>query len=83
MSITLLGFIAAFCTTVSFLPQAIKTLKTKRTKDLSLPMYAILAIGVFLWFLYGILIKDKAVTVANAITFIFVLPILILKIKNG
>lgn len=79
--ITLLGLGAATCTTISVLPQAIKTIKTKHTKDLSLSMYTILTIGVFLWFLYGIFIKDLPVILANAITFIFTATILILIIK--
>ena len=78
-----IGYIAAVCTTTSFLPQAVKTLKSKRTKDISLPMYLILATGVALWGVYGILIQDIAVTLSNIFTLLFVLPILFLKLKNG
>ena len=46
---TLLGLVAATCTTISFLPQALKTIKTKNTKDLSLGMYTVLTTGVLLW----------------------------------
>ena len=79
--ITVLGLIAAFCTTVSYLPQAIKTIKTKQTKDLSLGMYLILTIGVLLWLVYGFLVKDIPIIFANAITLLFTGIILILKIK--
>ncbi|MBI2628226.1 MAG: SemiSWEET transporter [Candidatus Niyogibacteria bacterium] len=79
--ITLLGLAAATCTTISFLPQAIKTIKTKQTKDLSLGMYTVLTVGIFLWFLYGILIKDLPVILANGITLIFTAIILFLIIK--
>ena len=79
--ITLLGLIAATCTTASFLPQAIKTIRTRHTKDLSLGMYAVLTTGVFLWLGYGILSNDFPLIIANAITFVFVATTLILIIK--
>ncbi len=79
--ITLLGLAAAACTTISSLPQAIKIIKTKHTKDLSLGMYAVLTTGVLLWLLYGILTKDLPVTLANGITLIFTTTILFLIIK--
>ena len=79
--ITLLGLVAAICTTVSLLPQVIKTIKTKHTKDLSLSTYAVLTTGIFLWFLYGILIKDLPLVLANGITLIFTATILFLIIK--
>ena len=78
---TIIGLVAATCTTISFLPQAIRTIKTKHTKDLSLSMYLILTSGVFLWLVYGILVKDLPLIIANAITFAFTFTILILKIK--
>ncbi|NMG83576.1 MAG: hypothetical protein GIS02_05155 [Methanosarcinales archaeon] len=79
--ITILGLIAATCTTISFLPQAIKTIRSKHTKDLSFGMYAVLTIGVFLWFVYGIFIKDIPVILANGITLVFTATILCLIIK--
>ena len=79
--IDLVGFVAAVCTTISFLPQAIKIIKTKHTEDLSLGMYLILTIGIFLWLLYGILIWDFPIILANGITLMFTVPILIFIIK--
>lgn len=81
--ITIIGLIAATFTTISFLPQAIKIIRTKLTRDLSLAMYSILVIGIFLWLVYGILIKDLPLIIANAITLLFASIILILKIRNG
>ncbi len=80
--LTLIGLLAATCTTISFLPQAIKIIKTKHTKDLSLGMYLILTIGVFLWSVYGILIDDLPLVIANTTTFLLTATILILKIKH-
>jgi len=83
VNILLIGFIAALCTTISFLPQAIKTIKTKKTKDISLPTYVILATGVSLWTVYGYFNNDMPVFISNGLTLLFVLPILITKIKYG
>lgn len=79
--ITVLGLIAATCTTISFLPQAIKVIKTKHTKDLSLGMYIILTSGILLWLIYGILIGDLPIILSNCVTLIFTTSILYLKIK--
>jgi len=78
---TIIGLVAAVCTTISFLPQAIKVIKTKRTKDLSLAMYLTFSIGVFLWLVYGIMISELPVIIANAITLIFASTILVIKLK--
>jgi len=78
---TIIGLVAATGTTLSFLPQAMRIIKTKHTKDLSLAMYLIFTTGVFLWLIYGILIKDLPVIIANAITLLFTSTILIFKIK--
>lgn len=79
--ITLIGLIAAACTTISLLPQAIKVIANRQTRDISLSMYVIFTSGVLLWLIYGIFIKDIPVILANAITFILSFTILILKIK--
>ena len=81
--ITALGLLAATCTTISFVPQAIKTIRTRSTKDISLLMYSILVLGTFLWLLYGIIIEDWPVILANAITVSFSATILINKIRFG
>jgi MtN3 and saliva related transmembrane protein len=79
--ITVLGLVAAILTTSAFLPQAVKTIKTKHTKDLSLGMYSILTFGIFLWLVYGIFIGDLPIIMANAITLAFCVIILSLIIK--
>ena len=75
------GFIAAFLTTFAFFPQAIKVWKTKSTKDISLLMFALFTLGVFLWLIYGIILNDIPIIFANLITLILSLFILINKIK--
>ena len=74
--ITTMGFIAAAFTTLSFLPQAIKVIKTKNTSGISFSMYLMFTIGVFLWFIYGIVTNQLAVSLANGITLIFAIIIL-------
>ena len=80
-TLTIIGFVAAICTTISFLPQAVKVIKTKQTKDLSLVMYLTFTVGLFLWLVYGIIGKDLPIIIANAITLVFAITILIMKIK--
>jgi len=76
-----IGFFAAFCTTFAFFPQAIKVWKTKSTRDISLYMFIIFTIGVFSWLIYGITISDLPIILANSVTLILSLIILIYKIK--
>jgi MtN3 and saliva related transmembrane protein len=77
-----IGYLAAFCTTISFLPQAYLTLKTRDTESLSLGMYSTFTLGVLLWLLYGLLIEDKAIVLANVITFVLSATILVFKIYH-
>ena len=81
-TIDILGFTDAFCTTFSFLPQALKVFKTRDTKSLSLVMYSVLTVGVALWLAYGLLKQDAAVIVANMITLLLAVAILGIKIHN-
>lgn len=79
--IEIIGYMAAFGTTISFLPQAIKTIRTKNTSGISLLMYTCFTTGTLLWLIYGLLSKQYPVAVANAITFLFAVTILAYKIK--
>ena len=78
---TIIGLAAAFCTTLSFLPQAIKTIQTKDTSSISLSMYALFTFGTVLWLLYGIVTMNIPVMVANAVTAVFAAIILVYKIR--
>ena len=77
----MIGNIAAILTTLSFLPQALQVIRTKNTEGISLGMYAMFVLGVFLWSLYGYIIGDMAILVSNIITFTFSSVILSYKIK--
>tara|TARA_B100001250_G_C19510132_1_gene661284 strand:- start:336 stop:599 length:264 start_codon:yes stop_codon:yes gene_type:complete len=76
-----IGFFAGFCTTVAFLPQAVKVWKTKSTKDISLYMFIIFTVGVLSWLIYGIAMSDSPLILANGITLILSIFILIYKLK--
>jgi MtN3 and saliva related transmembrane protein len=81
-SIDTLGLVAAFCTSMSFLPQALKVIKTGDTRSLSLGMYSLFTFGVALWLLYGLFKNDLAVTAANCLTLLLAATILVTKIRN-
>lgn len=81
--VVVLGLIAAAFTTLAYLPQAIKAWRTKSTKDLSFGMFLMFSIGVSLWLIYGILIKDIPLIAANAVTSLLAFSILIFKIRYG
>ena len=78
---TAIGLLAAACTTLSFLPQASRVIKTRQTRDISLWMYVIFSTGTFLWLLYGFFTKDIPVMAANLVTFVLSFTILVLKIR--
>ena len=76
-----IGAIAACLTTFSFVPQVVKVIKTKDTSGISLLMYLMSCLGIFLWMVHGLMIKDSALFYANLVTFILALIILVYKIK--
>lgn len=78
----IVGGCAATLTTISFLPQAVKCIVTKKTDNISLLMYILFVIGTFLWAAYGIHNQDWPVIIANVITAILSTTILVMKIMN-
>lgn len=76
----MIGSIAGILTTLAFVPQVIKVMQTKDTKSLSLGMYSMSVVGIFLWLVHGIVTGDMALLVANAVTFCLSLVILAHKI---
>ncbi len=80
---TIIGLLAATCTTVSFVPQVIQILKTKNTQGISLGMYVIFTFGIACWLVYGFYLNELPIIIANSITLILAATILIFKIKHG
>ena len=82
MTTDLIGYAAASCTTISFLPQVIKALRDGDTRSLSLGMYFILTVGAGLWSLYGYVRHEMVIFVPNSLTASLCLVILIVKTRN-
>ncbi len=80
--VDIIGYIAACLTTFSFLVQAIKSWRTKDLSGISVGMYTMFTAGVGLWLLYGIVIDSMPLIVTNALTFLFALSILLMKLKQ-
>lgn len=78
--IQVIGIVAGICTTIAFLPQVIKTWKSKSAKDLSLGMFSIFCLGVSLWLAYGVLIRDLPIILANGFTLILAGSLLYFKL---
>ncbi|MFZ2322835.1 MAG: SemiSWEET transporter [Ignavibacteriaceae bacterium] len=76
-----IGYLAAMCTTIAFIPQAIKVFKTNQTKDISMGMFLLMNIGLIFWTVYGIMIFSYPIIIANLLTLILALYILFMKIK--
>lgn len=80
---TALGLLAGTLTTIAFLPQVIRTWKSKSTKDLSLAMLGTFTTGVFCWLIYGLMIDSLPIILANAITFVLAGANVMLKLRYG
>jgi MtN3 and saliva related transmembrane protein len=79
---TIVGLMAAFCTTVSYYPQLKKCWESGSTGDLSFTMFITLAAGVALWVIYGFLKSDIVIRLANAISLALLIGILYFKIRE-
>jgi MtN3 and saliva related transmembrane protein len=77
----IIGLVAAVLTTTSFIPQVVKTWKTKSAGNLSLTMYIAMFTGIVLWLIYGIHLGSLAMILANAVTAILTLIIIIFKLR--
>lgn len=80
-TIDFIGYVAATCTTLSFLPQLVRVLRLRSARDISLGMFLIFSIGTGLWLTYGLLSHSRPVTAANAVTFVLSISILALKLR--
>ena len=78
----LLGYPAAFLTTIAFVPQALHSWRTRDLSGISLPMYAMFTMGVALWLGYGLVIGSLPVIAANAVTLVLASVVLCLKIME-
>lgn len=79
----IIGYIAAFCTTIAFVPQAMTVYKSRSTRDLSLAMFLIFTLGVTMWLVYGLLLESYPIVIANFFTVILAGYILFMKLTEG
>jgi len=79
----LVGILAGCCTTASFVPQVLHSWRTKSVEDISLRMYLLLCFGIILWLVYGFNIGSFSLILANGVTFVLTVAILIMKIRYG
>ena len=77
----MLGFLAGLLTTISFLPQVVKTWKSRSASDLSLGMFSVFSVGVICWLVYGLLLQEMPMIFWNAFTLLLVLILLFMKLK--
>lgn len=77
------GYVAATLTTVAFVPQAVKTLRTRDTRGISLGMYVVFTVGLGFWLAYGVVLGSWPMIVSNIITLGLALLILGLKLRHG
>lgn len=78
-----IGYLAAFLTTAAYVPQAYKVLVERHTKSLSLGMYSMMTCGIACWLVYGLMIGDIPIIVANGVTLVLAFAILVMKIRCG
>lgn len=79
--VNLLGIAAGSLTTVAFVPQVVKTWRTKSGDDISTGMFLLFATGVVLWLLYGVALQAAPIVIANSITLVLALTIIVLKVR--
>lgn len=77
----MLGFVAGVLTTAAFVPQVVKTWRTRSTHDISLGMFSLFSIGLVLWLGYGFLIDSAPIIVTNLVTLVLALTILFFKLR--
>lgn len=82
-TIEIIGFVAALLTTGSWVPQALRTLRTRDARAISLSMQLLFSSGTALWLTYGVMISSWPVVLANAVTMALVLAILAMKLRYG
>lgn len=81
--VDILGYAAGAVTTLTFLPQVIKTYKEKSAKDVSLNMFLIAAINEVMWIAYGVWKEDKVIILTNAVVLVMSLTMIFFKLKYG
>ena len=80
---SVIGLIAGLLTTLAFVPQVLRTIVTRDTRAISLGMYTLFTLGVFLWLVYGLVLGELPIILANGVTFVLAGIVLSLKLRHG
>ena len=83
MNLEWTGYVAATLTTLAFVPQAVKTIRSKDASSISLGMYVVFTTGLCFWLAYGIVLGSWPMILSNAITLVLATTILRLKLRYG
>lgn len=83
MNLERTGYVAATPTTLVFVPQALKTIRSRDTGGISLAMYVVFTVGIACWFGYGVALGSWPMILSNIVTFVLAATILALKLKHG
>jgi MtN3 and saliva related transmembrane protein len=81
--VEILGYAAGTLTTLAFVPQVVRTWRTRSTEDISLAMFTVFTAGVVLWGIYGLLVGSWPIILANGVTLVLSATVLGLKLKHG
>lgn len=79
--VSVIGYLAAVCTTVCFVPQLVRVWRLRSAREISLIMFSVFSLGTFLWLLYGIFLGSLPIILANSIALALSLGILVLKLR--
>ena len=81
--IDIIGSVAAFLTTIAFVPQVVKIWRSRSAADISLPMYVVFTLGVTLWLAYGVLLGALPIIIANCVTLLLSVSVVAMKLRWG
>jgi MtN3 and saliva related transmembrane protein len=81
MDFTFIGYTAGFLTTFSFLPQVVRAYRTRSCADLSWPWLVVFVVGLTLWLLYGVILKNWPMILANSVTLSFCFALAWMKVQ--
>jgi len=81
--VSIIGYVAGTCTTLAFLPQVIRTWKTRSTEDISLGMFSLMVFGIGLWLFYGVVTEDWPLIIADGFSLFLAAMILLMKVRFG
>jgi len=82
-ALNVLGFVAGVLTTAAFIPQVLKIWRSRSARDISLGMYTVFTSGVVLWLVYGVALGSMPIIVANVLTLVLSLAVLVMKLRYG